>query len=69
MKRKHQLIKLKTETVQDLKRLLVQSGKGSLDNLIASMIKYMDTHRKKLKNCGRYIIEDGDHGVMYKNAA
>ena len=48
----HQLIKLKTETVQDLKRLKTQTGQGSLDSLIKSMIRLMDAHRTGLKNTG-----------------
>jgi len=55
MKRTHQLIKLKIETVQDLKRLMTQTGQGSLDKLIASMIRFTDAHRLGLKEAGWYI--------------
>jgi hypothetical protein len=52
MKKTYQLIKLKTETVQDLKRLMRQTGKGSLDDLIMTLIRLMDTHRHGLKDVG-----------------
>jgi hypothetical protein len=52
MKRTHQLIKLKAETVQDLKRLMAQTGTASLDELINSMIHLTDAHRLGLKEVG-----------------
>ena len=52
MKKTYQLIKLKTVTVQDLKRLMRQTGKGSLDDLIMTLIRLMDTHRHGLKDVG-----------------
>ncbi len=52
MKHTHQLIKLKVETVQDLKRLMSQTGQGSLDDLIVNMIRYTDTYRLALKEFG-----------------
>ena len=52
MNRTHQLIKLKIETVQDLKRLMKQMGKASLDDLIFSMIRITDAHRLGLKDFG-----------------
>ena len=52
MKRTHQLIKLKAETVQDLKRLINQTGTISLDDLINSMIHLTDAHRLGLKEAG-----------------
>lgn len=55
MKRTHRLIKLKIETVHDLKRLMAQTGRGSLDELIASMIRLTDAHRLGLKETGWYI--------------
>ena len=48
----HQLIKLKVETVQELKRLMSQTGQGSLDHLITKMIHITDTHRLCLKGSG-----------------
>jgi hypothetical protein len=50
--RTHQLIKLKAETVQDLKRLMNQTGTASLDDLIKSMIHFTDAHRLGLKEFG-----------------
>ena len=55
MKKTYQLIKLKTETVQDLKRLMRQTGKGGLDELVMTLIRLMDTHRLGLKDVGWYI--------------
>ena len=52
MKTTHQLIKLKVETVQDLKRLMDQMGKGSLDDLVNSMIHLTEAHRLGLKEIG-----------------
>ena len=50
--RTHQLIKLKVETVQELKRLMSQTGQGSLDHLITRMIYITDAHRLGLKGSG-----------------
>jgi len=52
MLRTHQLIKLKVETVQELKRLMSQTGQGSLDNLITKMIRITHAHRQGLKGIG-----------------
>jgi len=52
MKRSYHLIKLKMETVEDLKRLMDQMGKPSLDDLITSMIVLTDAHRLRLGNIG-----------------
>lgn len=52
MKRTYQLIKLKTETVEDLKRLRSQIGTASLDDLIMRMIKFTDAHRTGLSDLG-----------------
>jgi hypothetical protein len=50
--RTHQLIKLRTETVQNLKRLKEQTGISGLDDLIESMIRLTDVYRGNLKNSG-----------------
>ena len=50
--RTHQLIKLKVETVQELKRLMSQTGQGSLDHLINKMIHITDAHRLDMKETG-----------------
>jgi hypothetical protein len=52
MNQTQQLIKLRIETVQELKRLMKQMGMGSIDELLDSMIKLTDAHRLNLKNCG-----------------
>jgi len=52
MKRTHQLIKLKVETVQNLKRLMAEMGLGSIDELINMMIRLTDKHRLVLKEVG-----------------
>ena len=52
MKRTHQMIKLKTETVEELQRLRTQMGAASIDNLITRMIKLTDAHHAGLKDLG-----------------
>jgi hypothetical protein len=55
MKRTYQLVKLRVETVQDLKRLMAQTGQGSLDDLVSAMTRLMDAHRLGLKETGWYV--------------
>ena len=50
IKRTHQLIKLKTETVGDLKKLKNQMATKSLDDLITRMVKLTDAHHAGLKD-------------------
>ena len=52
MKRTHQLIKLRIETVQDLKRLKTDMGIGGLDELVNIMIRVTDGHRQALGDTG-----------------
>ena len=52
MRRTYQLIKLRTSTVKDLKRLRARMGKASLDELITSMICIMEAHRESMKSIG-----------------
>jgi len=52
MKRTYQLIKLRVETVQDLKRLRTDMGIGGLDELINVMIRLTDEHRLVLGDTG-----------------
>jgi hypothetical protein len=59
MNRQYRLIRLRTETVQDLKRLMAQLGNASLDDLIISMIRLMDAYRLNLKNTGWHRDERG----------
>ena len=54
MKRTHQLIRLKLDTVKDLKRLKADTGHITLDDLIVSMIRLTDAHRLGLKEVGWY---------------
>jgi hypothetical protein len=58
--RTHKLVKLRVETVQNLRRLLSQTGHGSLDNLIMKMIKLTDAHRIGLKETGWSVYYKGD---------
>ena len=48
MKNRYQLIRLKTETVRDLRKLAAQQGSGSLDELIVSMMKSLKDSRHDL---------------------
>ena len=52
MERTHQLIKLKVDTVQNLKRLKTRMGVNSLDALINRMIQLTTEHRLVFKNTG-----------------
>ncbi len=52
MKRTYQLIRLKVKTVQDLKRLTSLTAKGSLDDVIVSMIQITHDHYESLKKTG-----------------
>jgi hypothetical protein len=52
MKRTHQLIKLRLETVQYLKRLKIEMGIGGLDELVNIMIQVTDEHRQVLRDIG-----------------
>ena len=69
MKQTYQLIKLKVETVRDLKRLLRETGKGSLDDLISTMIQNMGAYRLRLKESGWYNFSKSDDCEMYFSAA
>ena len=52
MKMTYRLVKLRTETVQELFRLKRQTGKASLDALIVSMIQMADSKRLVMMNTG-----------------
>ena len=52
MEHTYQLIKLKTRTVQDLKKLRIQVGKQSINDLINLMIRVTDSYYIDLKNYG-----------------
>ena len=51
-KRIYQLVKLRIQTVKDLKRLANDMGMGSLEDLIRMMIQLTETHRLQLKEQG-----------------
>ncbi len=53
MKRTHQLIKLKVETIGDLKRLKNEMAIKSLDDFVARMIRLTDAHHAGLKDLDR----------------
>jgi hypothetical protein len=55
MKRIYRLVKLRTDTVDDLNRLKAQMGKGSLDDMITMMIRLTDTYRLGLKEKGWHV--------------
>ena len=55
MARTHQLIKLRIETVQDLKRLKTEMGLVSLDDLINTMIRVTGEYRFVLKGVGWHV--------------
>jgi hypothetical protein len=52
MKRTYQLVKLRVETVQELKRLKTDMGIGGLDELVNIMIRVTDEHRQVLRDTG-----------------
>jgi len=52
MKQAQRLVKLRIQTVEELKRLMNQMGIGSMDELLTSMIRLTDTHRLNLKHSG-----------------
>jgi hypothetical protein len=52
MKRTYQLVKLRVETVQELKRLKTDMGIGGLDELVNIMIQVTNEHRQVLRNTG-----------------
>ena len=52
MKSAYQLIRLIAKTVKDLKRLMSLTAKGSLDDVILSMIQITNAHYDGLKETG-----------------
>ena len=52
MKKRYVLVRLRADTVQDLKRLRGQMAKPSINELIISMIQITDSHLSVLKNTG-----------------
>jgi hypothetical protein len=52
MKKMYQLIKLRTVTVKELKRLMADMAESSLDGLINTMIRITAEYRLVLKDTG-----------------
>jgi len=52
MKQAQRLVKLRIQTVEELKRLMNQMGVGSMDELLTSMIRLTDAHRLNLRDSG-----------------
>jgi hypothetical protein len=52
MKKMYQLIKLRTGTVKELKRLMADMAERSLDELINTMIRITAEYRLVLKDTG-----------------
>jgi hypothetical protein len=52
MKKMYQLIKLRTGTVKELKRLMADMAESSLDELINTMIRITMEYRLVLKDTG-----------------
>lgn len=52
MKKMYKLIKLRTGTVKELKRLMADMAEGSLDELINTMIRITAEYRLVLKDTG-----------------
>ena len=62
MKKRYVLVRLRAETVEDLKRLRGQMAKPSINDMIVSMIQITDSHLSVLKNTGWQDYSNG--GVM-----
>ena len=60
MKRTYNFIKLRTETVQDLKRLMTEMGLGNLDDLVNTMIRVTDESRFVFKGASWHEHSKGD---------
>jgi hypothetical protein len=52
MKKTYQLIKLRTDTVKELKRLMADMAESSLDELINTMVRITAEYRLVLKDTG-----------------
>ena len=52
MRPEYRLVKLKAETVNDLRRLKDETGQASLNNLITKMIQLTDCYRASFKEAG-----------------
>ena len=52
MKNHYTLIRLKADTVHELKKLSSDMGKASLDDLLVAMVRIVRDHRRELANEG-----------------
>lgn len=59
MRQTYRLVKLRVETVQGLKRLMAQMGRGSLDDLVVTLIRLGDAHCLRLKETGWDTCSEG----------
>jgi hypothetical protein len=48
----YRMVKLKAETVEDLRRLKDETGQASLNDLIIKMVQLTDAYRSGLKETG-----------------
>ena len=53
MKQAQQVVTLRIKTVEELNRLMEQTGTANIDDLLEAMITLTDAHRLNLKHCGR----------------
>lgn len=58
IKRRYKLLKLRSETIDELIRLRNQTGKVSIDDLILSMIQLADKNRIEMMNSGWQAYKD-----------
>lgn len=52
MKRAYQLIRIRSETAHDLRRLMGHTAKGSFDEMIAAMVRITKEQYDTLKETG-----------------
>lgn len=52
MKNYYRLIRLKADTVHELKKLSSDMGRASLDDLLLAMVRIVRDHRRELANAG-----------------
>lgn len=60
MNKKYKFIKLKTETVQELNRLMTEMGLGSLEDTVNTMIRVTDEYRFMFKGGSWHAPSKGD---------
>ena len=60
MKRTYKFMKQKTDTIQDLKRLMTEIGLSSLDDLVKTRIRVTDEYRFVFKEGSWHKHSKGD---------